>query len=172
MGSTLNRVLANDIMVPEGALPPMAKREVIARLYEAIARNALPMDENRIQWMVNFIHNKMSDNEINMEWEFIRKGNVTKLVKLFKSLQDPEVQRKHMGKIFDLQQLHQEIAEGMEKTKEAGLEVDDSTFKFLEKTVMDFADDLAAEISGDKALPQQDKKLISKFPMLSKVLKK
>ena len=155
------KIQANDIAKKSESLPPMAKREMIAKLYEAIARSALPMEEARIQWMVNFIYDRMSDREINMEWDFIRKGNVAKLVKLFQTLQDPEVQKKHADKIYDLQRLHEEISEGMQKTKEAGLEVDDSTFQFLEKTVMEFADNLIEELQGQKALPGQDKKLLN-----------
>ena len=169
-GNKFMKIEANEIAKKAESLPPMAKREMVAKLYEAIARSVLPMGEDRIRWMINFIYESMSDREVDMEWEFIQKGNVAKLVKLFKAMEDPEVRRKHADKIYDLQRLHQEIADGMEQTKEAGLEVDDSTFKFLEKTVMDFADDFIAELQGQKALPGDKKKLLSNYPTLSKFL--
>jgi len=164
-------VEANDIEKAAEKLPPVVQREMIATLYEAIARNVLPMGEDRIQWMVDYIMTKMSDSEINSEWGFIRKGNVTKLVKLFQQLQQPGMAEKHQEKVLDLMQLHQEISEGINKTKEAGGEVDPKTFEFMEKFVMDFADDFVAEMKGDKlAGPKETKLLGSKYPALAKVL--
>jgi hypothetical protein len=177
--SALSKVLASkvqadaDIMKKTENLPPVAKREMIATLYEAIARNVLPMDENRIQWMVHYIHNNMSDNEINSEWEFIRKGHVQKLVKLFKQLEAPGMMEKHADKMLDLQRLHQEISEGIMRTKEAGSEVDPKTFDAIEKIVIDFADDFADEIAGKKKLPGGKKQTLLKgYSALSKVLDK
>jgi hypothetical protein len=159
-------------IAPRGeAIPPATKRNMIAVLYEGIARNILPMPEDRIAWMVDYIHTKMTDKEVEREWKSVENGNVAKMVQMFKSMEDPAVWEEHIDKIEDLAVLHQQLAEGFRKTKEAGQEVSEKTYDALEKIVMDFTDEFVAEIQGDKqkALPK-GKKLLNNYPALAEVL--
>jgi hypothetical protein len=163
---------AGEIAKKVKALPPVAKRNMIADLYAALARSVIPVGEERIQWMTNFIQNTMSDNEINKEWEFIQKGNVHKLVNMFQQLKQPGMEEMHAEKLEDLAQLAEQVGEGILRTKEAGGEIDPQTYDAVEKIVMDFADEFIAEMRGDKTPKLADKKtkLLNSYPTVAKVL--
>ena len=161
---------AQEIKIRVENLPPASKRDMISELYTAIA-HSLQVPEERIGAMKNFLYNQMSDSEVNSEWKSIQNGNAAKLVKMFRQLQVPGMAEKHADKMMDLEKLHQQIAEGIHRTKEAGGEVDPKTFEAVEKIVVDFADEFMAEMSGQKALPGKKKqKLLNSYPTLARVL--
>jgi len=145
----------------EEILPPIVLRDVIATLYESIFRS-LSAPEEQIEFMKRALRDRtFSDRMIQQEWRSIQKGNVKKVVDMLKQMQQPGMAEQHPERLAELQDLHQQVAEGVLRTLEAGEEIDPSTYEAVEKIVTDFADDFVAEMQGEKRLkgPEEMKRL-------------
>jgi len=139
---------------------PVDRRAMIKTLYETIGRNIFGVPEDRIEWMMGFIDQHMTDREIDMEWDSIQKGNVKKFIKLFQKIQQSP--QGHEDKIQQLQKMHEDIVDGMMQYKQRGMEIEPESYKAVEQLLVDFADEMLDEMeNGPKKLaaPKKDKLL-------------
>lgn len=150
-------------------LPVSVKKDLIKELYGSIAERIFGFDPSYIRWMHQTIDNVMSDRDVEREWEFIRKGNVEKLLKLMQQIQ-MQAGEEDAPELEQLEQLWNEVAEGIIKTKEANQEIDDTTWDFVEKNLMEFVDKFSNKLEK-KALPGTEKKLL-KSAVSAKLLSK
>jgi len=139
---------------------PVDRRAMIKTLYQTIGRNVFGVPEDRIEWMMGFIDQHMTDREIDMEWDSIQKGNVQKFIKLFQKIQQNP--QGHEDKIEQLQRMHEDIVDGMMQYKQRGMEIEPESFKAVEQLLVDFADEMLDEMeNGPKKLasPKKNKLL-------------
>jgi hypothetical protein len=155
---TLTRILgASPLVVPsDKKLTVDMKREIIKDLYGTIGERVFGFDADRVAWMHQALDSIASDKDIEREWKSIQNGNVEKFLKMIGQLKGagPEADLD----IEQLQNIWEQVAEGIIKTKEAHQEIDDKTWDMVEKHVMDFVDEVSEKLNK-KALPDARKKL-------------
>ena len=144
----------------EKNLPVNVKRDLIKKLYGSIGEQMFGFTPDRVRWMHSAIDQMMSDGDVEKEWEFIRKGNVQKLLMLMQQMQGagPE----DAAELEEMENLWNSIAQGIIKTKQANKEIDQKTWDFVENELMTFVDKFSEKLSkkADKQIDQK-KKLLS-----------
>ena len=120
-------------------LTPTVKKAIIKELYAAIGERIFHWDSSQIQWMHNIIDKFMSARDVEREWEFIQKGHVEQLLKLMQQIQE-KADEDDEADLGELQKIWEDVAQGIIKTKEAHQEIDDETWGFVEKNLMEFVD--------------------------------
>lgn len=140
-------------------LPVNVKRDLIKDLYGAIGEKMFGFSPQHIQWMHGAIDKVMSDSDVTKEWEFIRKGNVEKLLRMMQQMQ-------HAGpedtpELEEMQGLWDSIARGIIQTKQANKEISQEEWDLVEDSLMGFVDKFTDKLEkkADKALPMERKRL-------------